>query len=218
MKKYLKWIASAAAMVIACAAFASPVSAGWVQSGSRWWYQNADGSYPQSEWSCIAQKWYLFDEEGYMLTGWQYTGGKWYYLNPNGDMAAGWKKVGNVWYYLDASGAMKTGWLTLNGSTYYLSQSGAMLTGTQTIGGKTYTFSADGALVQDTAADDRIVYWGKTGTKYHIDPNCRSFQGEAANSGTIEEAKAAGRTGWCGICSKGWTDDRLDENGNPYAK
>lgn len=66
--------------------------------------------------------------------------------------------------------------------------------------------------------DPQIVYWGVSGTKYHIDPECRSFKGEAANSGTIDQAKSAGRTDWCGICSKGWTDERLIEQGNPYAK
>lgn len=64
----------------------------------------------------------------------------------------------------------------------------------------------------------QIVYWGETGTKYHIDPECRSFKGTAANSGTLDEAKAAGRTDWCGICSKSWTDQKLLEQGNPYAK
>lgn len=68
------------------------------------------------------------------------------------------------------------------------------------------------------AENPKIVYWGASGSKYHIDPNYRSFKGEAANSGTISEAKNAGRSDWCGICSKGWTDDQLEKNGNPYAK
>jgi len=63
----------------------------------------------------------------------------------------------------------------------------------------------------------KIVYWGATGAKYHIDPYCRSFKGRAAHSGTLNQAKAAGRSGWCGICSIGWTDSELLERGNPNA-
>lgn len=169
-------------------------------------------------WQNIGRKWYYLNSGGDMATGWKKLGDEWYYLNSGGDMATGWKKLGNIWYYLDASGTMKTGWLNWNGSTYYFSESGAMLTGTQNIDGKSYTFSADGTLMENTTTSNKIVYWGRTGTKYHIDPNCRSFQGEAPNSGTIQEAKAAERIGWCNICSKGWTDERLEKNGNPYAK
>jgi hypothetical protein len=62
-----------------------------------------------------------------------------------------------------------------------------------------------------------IVYWGKTGTKYHIDPNCMSLKGKPVHSGTLKKAKAAGRSGWCGICSAGWTDEGFIEQGNPFA-
>lgn len=224
-----KIVCVAIATATACTMAAVPASAAWVQSGSQWWYQNTDGSYPHSGWSNISGKWYLFDNAGYMMTGWQQVGGLWYYLNPAGDMATGWKQVGNAWYYLDGSGVMKTGWLDLNGTKYYLNGSGVMLTGTQTIDGKTYTFSGSGVLTNSTeesssgnttapAGETKVVYWGETGTKYHIDPYCRSFQGEAANSGTLEQAKAADRTDWCKICSKGWTDERLLENGNPNVK
>lgn len=68
-----------------------------------------------------------------------------------------------------------------------------------------------------TTKPPSTVYWGVSGTKYHIDPYCRSFQGEAANSGTIKQAKAAGRADWCGICSLGWSDSELLERGNPFA-
>ena len=99
----------------------------------------------------------------------------------------------------------------------------------RTIDGKSYTFSSDGRMtgsssgssgsssgqVTAPAGEKQIVYWGKTGTKYHIDPHCRSFKGTAANSGTLSQAKAAGREDWCGICSKGWTDEKLMQQGNP---
>ena len=211
-----------------CSVLMAPVSAGWVQSDSGWWYQHDDGSYPYGGWSNISGKWYLFDQAGYMLTGWQCVDNKWYYLNGTGEMATGWKQLGNDWYYLDSSGIMKTGWLDLGGTWYYFNESGRMLTGNQTISGKNYSFSAGGVWQENTssgtgtsvapAGENKVVYWGVSGTKYHLNPQCRSFKGTAANSGTLEQAKAAGREDWCGICSKYWTDKKLMEQGNPFVK
>ena len=219
---FKRMLCAVAATIAACSVMAAPVSAAWMKNQTGWWYQNTDGSYPNNGWTNIGGKWYLFDGAGYMLTGWQQVSGVWYYLNPAGDMATGWKQVGSSWYYLNSSGAMKTGWLELNGTKYYLNSSGVMLTGDQTIDGKSYTFSSSGALMEDSstapAGETKVVFWGETGTRYHIAPECHSFQGTAANSGTIEQAKAAGRVGWCGICSKGWTDQKLMERGNPYVK
>ncbi len=216
MKKTVKRIiALFVALSAAFCMLSAPASAVWLKSGSRWWYQNEDGSYPKDKWEQISGKWYLFDQDGYMLTGWQSKSGVWYYLNPAGDMATGWKQIGSTWYYLDSSGAMKTGWIQLNGVWYYLLDWGGMVTGMQTIDGKEYTFADSGALVEDSSSSqtanssDTLVYWGETGTKYHIDPYCRSFQGKAAHSGTLAEAKAAGREGWCGICSRYMTDDMI---------
>jgi hypothetical protein len=61
-----------------------------------------------------------------------------------------------------------------------------------------------------------IVYWGQTGDKIHINPNCRTFT-YTPNSGSLDECKAAGRDGWCGVCSKSWTNERFWREGNPYA-
>lgn len=62
----------------------------------------------------------------------------------------------------------------------------------------------------------KVVYWGQTGEKIHINPDCRTIK-NGAISGTLDEAKAEGRNGWCGVCSKGWTDERFLQEGNPYA-
>lgn len=56
----------------------------WVQSGSRWWYRNADGTYPASCWKELGGNWCHFDATGWMQTGWFYDGGSWYYLLPSG--------------------------------------------------------------------------------------------------------------------------------------
>ena len=62
------------------------VSEGWQKAadGIRWWWQNADGSYPASQWKDVSGKWYYFDAEGYMLTGWIKVGGLDYCLAPDG--------------------------------------------------------------------------------------------------------------------------------------
>lgn len=101
------------------------VPAQWMQTNGRWWYRNADGSYPTG-WAKIGSKWYLFDQSGWMLTGWQYTGGKWYYLEKNGAMATGWRQIGGVWYYFATSGAMETDWKQVGGLWYYFGSDGAM--------------------------------------------------------------------------------------------
>ena len=107
MKPLWKRILSGAAAVLAaCSLFAAPVSAGWVQSGAKWGYKNADGSYPKSSWSQITDKWYRFDSSGWMLTGWQ--------------------KVGKSWYYLGTDGAMATGTATVDGKSYTFSASGVL--------------------------------------------------------------------------------------------
>ncbi len=101
-------------------------NAGWVASNGRWWYRNADGSYPANCWQKIDGSWYHFDAQGWMQTGWLKDGGTWYYLNPSGAMATGWINLGGTWYYLSGSGAMVTGWQKIDGSWYYFDGSGAM--------------------------------------------------------------------------------------------
>ena len=40
---------------------------GWIQSGNRWWYRHADGSYTRNDWELINGSWYYFDNAGWML-------------------------------------------------------------------------------------------------------------------------------------------------------
>lgn len=66
--------------------------------------------------------------------------------------------------------------------------------------------------------DKFIVFWGNTGDKVHISPECRTITNGVLN-GTLEECKAAGHTaGWCGVCSKGWTDEKFLKDGNPNVR
>lgn len=43
---------------------------GWKQTNGRWWYQEADGSYPKDKWKILGDNWdwYYFDDSGYMVT------------------------------------------------------------------------------------------------------------------------------------------------------
>lgn len=106
-------------------------AAGWVSGGGRWWYREADGSYPRNSWKVINGSWYYFDGSGWMVTGWLKRASGWYYLEPgNGNMVTGWRKIGSTWYYLNpGNGDMATGWTTIGGTRYYMNQDGAMVEG-----------------------------------------------------------------------------------------
>lgn len=81
-----------------------PAAGTWqTAADGRWWYSNADGSYPVSSWQQINGQWYYFDAEGYMATGWIELDGKSYYLDPStGAMYANTRTPDNFW--VDASG------------------------------------------------------------------------------------------------------------------
>lgn len=140
----------------------SNISGSWVQSGSRWWYKHADGSYTTNGWEKINGVWYHFDNSGWMQTGWV-KDSNWYYLDGSGAMKTGWIKDNGSWYYLQSSGAMKTGWFTVSGSWYYLQDSGAMKTGWMKVSGKWYYAYSSGALAINTTTPDgyRVNYNGE---------------------------------------------------------
>ena len=81
-----KWVTSFAWTPGSTSGGSNTVTEGWKNAADnvRWWYQNADGSYPASQWKEINGKWYYFDAEGYMATGWIKVGGLDYCLAPDG--------------------------------------------------------------------------------------------------------------------------------------
>ena len=99
----------------------------WIQSGDRWWYRHADGSYTVSNWEMIDGSWYYFDASGWRVTGWQMVGNTWYYLNEDGKMATGWKTLDGITYYLNSDGAMCTGYKEINGEWYFFNNKQAPL-------------------------------------------------------------------------------------------
>ncbi len=58
---------------------------GWQKSNGKWWYRNADGSWPESAWKQISDKWYYFDAEGYLVTNdWVKGTSGYYYVGSDG--------------------------------------------------------------------------------------------------------------------------------------
>ncbi len=60
-------------------------------------------------------------------------------------------------------------------------------------------------LVNTTIKEGELVYWGTTGTKIHMDEACDSFVYEVF-SGSLEEAMAVRKGGWCKRCSDSMPD------------
>lgn len=83
----------------------------WMQDPTtgRWWYQNADGSYPANGWWQDPSNgvWYFFDAQGYMQTGWIDWNGNRYYCTQSGAMAVGDYTIDGAAYRFDASGILQ---------------------------------------------------------------------------------------------------------------
>ena len=80
-----------------------PVLHIWHVNESGWWFENEDGSYPQSCFAEINGETYYFNSEGYMVTGWQYIEDNWFFFKDSGAMKKNeWEEV----YYLKDTGAM----------------------------------------------------------------------------------------------------------------
>ncbi len=128
---------------------ATKKKAGWKKDSIGWWYQNADGTYPEKKWEKIGDKWYYFNDEGYMVSnayqdGYWLTGsGAW-----DGQKKAGWKKDKKGWWYQYANGSYpKKRFLQIDGKMYYFDEKGYMVTGEKTIQGQKYVFGSDGAAI-----------------------------------------------------------------------
>ena len=143
----------------------------WKKNNTGWWYENADGSYPQSEWKKINGSWYYFGNNGYMLES-QWIGN--YYVGSNGAMLvntttpdgykvdengkwieerqAMWKKNDTGWWYENADGSYpQSEWKKINGSWYYFGNNGYMLE-SQWIGN--YYVGSNGAMLVNTTTPD----------------------------------------------------------------
>ena len=63
----------------------------------------------------------------------------------------------------------------------------------------------DSSLTTDMIRDLEGVafFWAPTGSKVHMNPNCRSFKTPYTFAGTLEEARTVRTKGWCGYCAEG---------------
>lgn len=122
------------------------ISGNWLKSGSKWWYQYEDGSYPAGRLCKIGNTWYGFDASGWMQTGWGIYNNTWYYFSASGAMQTGWLNLRNTWYYLRADGNMTTGWLNLENTWYYLRGDGSMAMGWLNLENTWYYLRADGNM------------------------------------------------------------------------
>ena len=162
----------------------------WVRSGSRWWYQYRDGSYPRSQWEDIDGSRYYFDAAGWMVTGWQQIGGVWYYMSAGGQMQTGWQRIGGSWYYLNEEGKMQTGWQKVGGIWYYMNGSGQMLTGWQYLNGVWYYMDGSGHMLTGWAYVN--------GAWYYMNESGRMLTGWQQIGGKWYYLEGSGRmlTGW----------------------
>ena len=92
-------------------------TAGWVKSGGRYWYRNADGTWPTG-WAKIGGVWYCFDSDGWMMANqWTQYNGAWYWLKASGAMAADeCLCIHGRWYAFAPTGKMHEKQITLRGS------------------------------------------------------------------------------------------------------
>lgn len=88
---------------------------GWIKRGSRWWFQERDGSYPASKWRRVNGSWYYFDSKGWMCTGWTKVGEHWFYLLGDGKMVYKCcRKINGKWFVFKSNGEMDTGPIKFN--------------------------------------------------------------------------------------------------------
>ena len=125
----------------------------WFKIGSDWYYANKSGAQQMNGWVKSGSKWYWLqaDEDGLMAENqWITDKNKRYYLGASGVMATKWFKVDSGWYYANKSGAQQmSGWVK-SGSKWYWLQSdkdGLMLASDmKTIDNKLYSFDGNGAM------------------------------------------------------------------------
>lgn len=120
----------------------------WIQDGTSWRFELADGSRLSNCLVTIDGAEYAFNTEGIMLTGWQKSGDTWYCFKENGAMVKnGWEKDGDKWFYLGENGAVvKNEWRQDSGKWFYLGSDGAMVRNAWI--DNTYYVGADGIWVQ----------------------------------------------------------------------
>ncbi len=79
----------------------------WVQDGTVWHFELADGTRLKNGRYTIDDAEFIFDASGNMLTGWQCINGNWYFMESSGILVKNdWRQDQNKWFYLGSDGAI----------------------------------------------------------------------------------------------------------------
>lgn len=98
----------------------------WIEDGSDWRFELADGTRLSNCFVLIDGKEYAFDTTGKMVTGWLTLGTSWHFFSNSGAMIRNdWRKDGDYWFYLGADGAMvRNAWID---NQYYVGEDGVWI-------------------------------------------------------------------------------------------
>ena len=98
----------------------------WIEDGSVWRFELADGTRLANCFVTIDGVDYAFDTEGKMVTGWLTLGENWHFFGNSGAMVkSGWRQDGDFWFYLGNEGAMlRNTWID---NQYYVGADGVWI-------------------------------------------------------------------------------------------
>ncbi|MGN1416050.1 MAG: N-acetylmuramoyl-L-alanine amidase family protein [Oscillospiraceae bacterium] len=182
MKKYRRYAAALAAVVLSLNTAALCASAEFVTENGSTYYLDDSGD-KVTGFEEIDGKTYYFDRKGVMQTGWQtirrrYTcyfrkdgsmvtgrakiGGKSYYFNEKGYMQTGNVIIGNEIFLYGEDGALKKQYknslVEVDGKKYCTGSNGKMKTGLQKVGDNYYYFCDKGYSISTEAEKDGYIY------------------------------------------------------------
>lgn len=159
--------------------------------------------------------------EGMLAVNTSDTEQTWMYFTGEGDsyLTNQWKQVWDNWYYFGDDGvSTQNEWVEIDGKWYYFDQWSIMLHETTTPDG--YYVGLDGAMVENGVAQTSTIaetqveaenepaqtntyYWTPGGKSYHMSENCTTLKrSKTILSGTLDEAKGAGKNDPCNVCVK----------------
>lgn len=144
-------------------------------------YINEDNTYLKNQWKQVWDNWYYFGEDGKSIQ-------------------SAWAEIDGKWYYFDQWSIMLHDTITPDG--YSLGADGAMIeNSTDQINTVTETQPATEA--QNEASKTNTYYWTPGGKSYHASEDCTTLKrSKTILSGTLDEARGAGKNDPCNVCVK----------------
>ena len=142
---------------------------GWIQSGSTWYYYNAQGQMVKNAW---AGNYWLGADGRMVINSWVDNNN--YYVGSNGawvkdakkseEKKSGWIQSGSTWYYYNAQGQMvKNAWA----GNYWLGADGRMVTNSW-VDNNNYYVGSNGAWVKDAKKpEEKKSGWIQSGSTWY---------------------------------------------------